>query len=133
MSTPYEEQTEKLGTLMSRAKEIGEEIRSFKAETGEQSAEQLQRIEDLKAEQEKLREEMNTVHAERVAAKAQEDSDALLARTQEMLDEWDKTKGRTPSKADLLGGRAASPLDSAAAGIANFHALVAKARDYRDL
>jgi HK97 family phage major capsid protein len=129
----YEEQTDKLGVLMARAKEIGDEIRSFKADAGEQSAEQLQRIEDLKAEQDKLREEMNTVHAERVAAKAQEDSDALLKRTQEMLEEWDQTKGRAPSKADLLGTRSTSPLDNAAAGIANFHALVAKAADYKDL
>jgi HK97 family phage major capsid protein len=122
-----------LGPLMKRAEEIGEEIKAFKADNSEKSEEQLSRISQLKDEQDKLREEMNTVHAERVAAKAQADSDALLKRTQEMLAEWDQTKGRAPSKAQLLGTRAASPLDNAAAGIANFHALVAKARDYRDL
>lgn len=121
-----------LGPLMKRAEEIGEEIKAFKADEGEKTEDALKRIEDLNAEQAKLREEMNTVHAERVAAKAQEDSDALLKRTQEMLKDWEQTKGRAPSKAQLLGGRA-DPLDNAAAGIANFHALIAKARDYRDL
>lgn len=121
-----------LGPLMKRAEEIGEEIKAFKADNSEKSAEQLQRIEDLKEEQDKLRDEMNTVHAERVAVKAQEDSEALLKRTKEMLAEWENTQGRAPSKAQLIGNRA-DPLDTAAASIANFHALVAKARDYRDL
>jgi HK97 family phage major capsid protein len=132
LSTPYEELTEKLGQLMARSKEVGDEVRSFKAEEGEKSEDALRRIADLNQEQEKLRDEMNTLHAERVAAKAAEDSDALLKRVQEMTDEWD-AKGRAPSKAQLLGGSTASPLDNAAASVANFHALVAKARDTSDL
>jgi HK97 family phage major capsid protein len=121
-----------MGPLLKRAEEIRDEVKAFKAETGEATAEQLQRISDLEAEQRTLREQIDAAHAERVAKKAQEDSDELLKRTQDMLVEWEHSKGRTPSKAAILGNRA-DPLDNAAASIANFHALVARAKDYSNL
>lgn len=118
-----------LGPLLKRAEEIREEVKAFKADTDEQSSDALKRISDLEAEQATIREQIDAAHTERVAKKAQEDSDALMKRTQEMLAEWEANKGRTPSKADLLGTRSASPLDNAAADVARFHVLVAKTKD----
>jgi HK97 family phage major capsid protein len=84
-------------------------------------------------EQSEIRNKIDEAHAERVAKKAQEDSDDLLKRTQEMLADYEAKKGRAPSKAELLGTRSASPLDNAAASIANFHALIATAANFKDL
>ena len=117
-----------MGQLLKRAEEIGDEIKSFKADANEQSADALKRISDLEAEQVTIREQIDAAHTERVAKKAAEDSDALNQRIQEMLADWEGKQGRAPSKAELLGTRTAGPLDNAAASVANFHILVAKAR-----
>ena len=119
-----------LGPLVKRASEIHEEIRTLKAGLEEKGEANEQRITELHKQLEPIKDEMNRVHAERVEAKAKADADQILADAKRMAEEWNASKGRTPSKAHLIGS-GKSP--EAGEGVAHFHALVAKARDTHDL
>lgn len=119
-----------LGPLVQRASEIHEEIRTLKANLEEKGEHNEERISELQKQLEPIKDEMNRVHMERVEAKAKADADAILADARRMAEEWNASKGRTPSKAHLIGsGRAPDSGNT----LARFHTLVAKARDTHDL
>ena len=123
-----------LGPLVQRASEIHEEIRTLKGKIDEKDGDHAARIAELEAQLAPIKDEMNKVHVERVAAKAQEENDEILQRAKQMAEEWEQSKSRTPSKAHLIyNGQKTDPTAGAAASVANFHALVAKSRDTRDL
>ena len=115
-----------LGPLVQRASEIHEEIRTLKAGLEEKGEANEQRITELYEQLQPIKDEMNKVHAERTEAKAKADADAILAQAKQMTEEWNQAKGRTPSKAHLIGSGKAPNTEQNT--LSRFHALVAQAK-----
>lgn len=120
-----------LGPLVKRAEDIHAEIKTLKATVDEKGADNESRIAELQAQLAEIKPEINRVHAERVAKKADEDTAEILESAKKMSEEWAQAKSRTPSKAHLLGGKVDPTAPSTT--LQRFHALVAKARDTHDL
>lgn len=120
-----------LGPLVQRASEIHEEIRTLKANLEEKGEADNGRIDELYKQLEPIKDEMNRVHAERTEAKAKADAEAILDQARQFAEAWNQGKGRTPSKAHLLGGKVDPTAPSST--LSRFHALVAKARDTHDI